>query len=387
MFRFKINKENLRGVERMTNLKRTPVFPEYEKYGAKTIDFGGWELPVQFSGIKNEHEATRTRASLFDVSHMGEIIVKGNKAAAFLQKMTTNDVSKLEPKKAQYTFLCNEKGGVVDDLIVYMLDENEYLLVVNAANTEKDYNWLVEHNDENSDEIEIINASDDYGLLAIQGPKAESILQKLTETDLSQIRPFRFEMDVALKGIEHKGLVSRSGYTGEDGFEIYIHPESVATLWNVLLDAGKEEGIVPAGLGARDTLRFEANLPLYGQELSETISPIEVGLKFAVKVDKESDFIGKAALKEQVEKGTARKIVGIEMIDKGIPRTDYEVLVEDQVIGHVTTGTQSPTLKKNIGRALIQADYAEIGTEVLVQVRKRQLRAKVVPTPFYKRGN
>jgi len=374
-------------VDGMSELKKTPVFSEYEKYGAKTIDFGGWDLPVQFSGIKEEHKATRTKASLFDVSHMGEIAVRGPKAVAFLQKMTTNDITKLEPKKAHYTFLCLDSGGVVDDLIIYMIAENDYLLVVNAANTDKDYEWLVEHNTYESSELEVTNESKDYAQLAIQGPLAESILQELTDTNLSEIKPFRFETNVAFRSIDDKGLVSRSGYTGEDGFEIYINPTSVAKLWNLVLETGKDKGLVPAGLGARDTLRFEANLPLYGQELSEKITPVEAGLKFAVKVNKEADFIGKEVLKAQVEEGTERKIVGIEMIDKGIPRTDYEVLFEDTVIGHVTSGTQSPTLNKNIGRAIIAVEHAAVGTELLIQVRKRKLKAIVVPTPFYKRDN
>ena len=371
----------------MTELKKTPVFTEYEKYGAKTIDFGGWDLPVQFSGIKEEHEATRTKASLFDVSHMGEIAVRGPKAVEYLQKMTTNDITKLEPKKAHYTFLCLESGGVLDDLIIYMLAEDDYLLVVNAANADKDYEWLVEHNTYESSELEITNESKDYAQLAIQGPLAESILQELTDTNLSEIKPFRFESNVAFHSIDDKGLVSRSGYTGEDGFEIYINPTSVGELWNLILETGKDKGVVPAGLGARDTLRFEANLPLYGQELSETITPVEAGLKFAVKVNKEADFIGKEVLKAQVEDGTERKIVGIEMIDKGIPRTDYEVLFGDTVIGHVTSGTQSPTLNKNIGRAIIAVEHATVGTELFIQVRKRRLKAIVVPTPFYKRDN
>ncbi|MHA6250988.1 glycine cleavage system aminomethyltransferase GcvT [Oceanobacillus sp. CAU 1775] len=371
----------------MTELKRTPVFPEYKAYGGKTIDFGGWDLPVQFSSIKEEHLATRTKAGLFDVSHMGEILVKGNKAAEFLQKMTTNDISKLVPNKAHYTFLCYENGGVVDDLIVYMLGDNEYLLVVNAANTEKDYEWLVKHNTYNDEEIEIVNESDNYGLLAIQGPLAEAILQEVTDTDLSSIKFFQFADEITIHSIEDKALISRSGYTGEDGFEIYISPKSVGKLWNLLLEKGKDKGLVPAGLGARDTLRFEANLPLYGQELSESITPIEAGLKFAVKVDKDSDFIGKSVIEEQINNGPERKIVGIEMIDKGIPRTGYDVIYEDKVIGSITSGTQSPTLEKNVGRAIIQTEHAEIGNELLIQVRKKQLKAKIVPTPFYKREN
>lgn len=370
----------------MSELKRTPVFSEYKAYGGKTIDFGGWDLPVQFSGIKNEHEATRTKAGLFDVSHMGEITVRGSKAAEFLQRMTTNDISKLSPKRAHYTFLCYENGGVVDDLIIYMLGENNYLLVVNAANTAKDFEWLTNHNNYDSNELELKDESDKFGLLAIQGPLAESILQEVTDTDLSEVKFFQFKDNVAIHSIEDKALISRSGYTGEDGFEIYIAPESVGKLWNLLLDKGVDKGLVPAGLGARDTLRFEANLPLYGQELTENISPIEAGLKFAVKVDKEADFIGKDALQKQVTDGPERKIVGIEMIDKGIPRTEYEVLFEDKVIGHVTSGTQSPTLGKNVGRAIIDAEYAEVGKELLIQVRKRQLKAQIVATPFYKRG-
>lgn len=370
-----------------TELRRTPVFPEYAKDGGKTIDFGGWDLPVQFSGIKEEHEATRTRAGLFDVSHMGEITVRGTKAVEFLQRMTTNDISKLTPKKAHYTFLCYEDGGVVDDLIVYMLEEDNYLLVVNAANTEKDYEWLTKHNSYDASELKVTNDSNDYAQLAIQGPFAQSILQELTNTNLDEIKFFQFATDVTFQSIEDKGLVSRSGYTGEDGFEIYISPDSAAKLWHLILEKGKGKGLVPAGLGARDTLRFEANLPLYGQELSEDISPIEAGLKFAVKVNKEAEFIGKTALKKQIDNGPARKIVGIEMIDKGIPRTNYEVLYDGKVIGHITSGTQSPTLKKNVGRAIIEAEYADVGTELLIQVRKRELKAKIVPTPFYKREN
>ncbi|ASN05253.1 glycine cleavage system aminomethyltransferase GcvT [Virgibacillus necropolis] len=366
----------------MSELKRTPIFPEYEESGAKTVDFGGWDLPVQFSGIKHEHEVTRTKAGLFDVSHMGEIIVQGEHSLDFLQRVLTNDVSKLTPKRAQYTILCYENGGTVDDLIVYMLEENNYLLVVNAANTEKDFAWLNEQNKEN---VTIDNVSKDYVQLALQGPKAESILQSVTKTNLSDIKFFRFENPVYFANIEAGAIVSRTGYTGEDGFEIYIDAASGVDLWKLLLETGKEEGIEAIGLGARDTLRFEANLALYGQELSKDITPIEAGLGFAVKVKKEADFIGKSVLKEQVENGADRKLVGIEMIDKGIPRHGYEVLIGEEEVGFVTSGTQSPTLNKNVGLVLIKSEYAEEGTEVVVQVRKRKLKAKVVKTPFYKR--
>ncbi|WP_173916166.1 glycine cleavage system aminomethyltransferase GcvT [Halobacillus sp. Marseille-Q1614] len=366
----------------MADLKRTPLFDEYQKQGAKTIDFGGWDLPVQFSSIKKEHEATRKKAGLFDVSHMGEVLVEGEGSLAFLQKMLTNDISKLEKGKAQYTIMCYEDGGTVDDLIVYMLDENNYLLVVNAANREKDVDWLKSHQEE---KVTITDVSDDYVQLALQGPHAEKTLQQLTNEDLSSIKFFRFLQDVSFKGVKDKAIVSRTGYTGEDGFEIYLPSASGPDLWQAILEAGAEYGVQPVGLGARDTLRFEANLALYGQELSAEISPLEAGLGFAVKLKKEEDFIGKEALKKQKEEGLSRKLVGIEMIDKGIPRTGYQVFDGDKEVGFVTTGTQSPTLGKNVGLALLNTKYTEAGTEVEVQVRKRKLRAKVVPTPFYKR--
>ncbi|BAC13860.1 aminomethyltransferase (glycine cleavage system T-protein) [Oceanobacillus iheyensis HTE831] len=374
------------GVDGMSEQKRTPIFTEYASHGAKTIDFGGWDLPVQFSSIKHEHEVTRTKAGLFDVSHMGEISVKGPKSESFLQYVLTNDISKLEPGKAQYTIMCYEDGGTVDDLIVYKLDDEDYLLVVNAANTEKDANWIKQKNTYSNDEIVIEDVSNQYVQLAIQGPKAVEILQKCTDENVQEIKFFRFKNNVALKGIEAKALISRTGYTGEDGFEIYIDASSGVALWKLLLEKGEANGLEPIGLGARDTLRFEANLALYGQELSKDISPIEAGLGFAVKVNKGPDFIGKEVLKNQVENGTDRKLVGIEMIDKGIPRHEYEVLKDNKEIGFITSGTQSPTLNKNVGLALINISYTEIGTEVDVKVRKRILKAKIVPTPFYKRG-
>ncbi|QTM99809.1 glycine cleavage system aminomethyltransferase GcvT [Sediminibacillus dalangtanensis] len=367
----------------MAELKRTPLFPEYEKSGAKTVDFGGWEMPVQFTGIKKEHEATRTAAGLFDVSHMGEILVEGRDAERFLQKLLTNDVYKLTPKRAQYTMMCYPDGGTVDDLIVYQLAEQKYLLVVNAANRSKDYDWLQQHK---VDGVAVKDVSDQYVQLAVQGPKAETILQKMTNADLSSIRFFRFEMDVPFTDVKGTAIVARTGYTGEDGFEIYIEPEAGVQLWRRLLEEGASDGLQPVGLGARDTLRFEANLALYGQELSPEITPIEAGLGFAVKTEKEADFIGKDVLKKQKENGPPRKLVGIEMIDKGIPRTSYKVYAGEEEIGFITTGTQSPTLKKNIGLALIRANHATQGEEVFVQVRKRLLKAKVVPTPFYKRS-
>lgn len=365
----------------MSDLKRTPLFPVYAQYGGKTIDFGGWELPVQFSGIGAEHEAVRTKAGLFDVSHMGEVEVKGNGALYYLQRLTTNDVSKLEVNQAQYGAMCYPDGGTVDDLLVYKYADDHYLLVINAGNIDKDVAWMQENV---TDDVEISNISPQVAQLAIQGPLAETILQKLTATDLSKIGTFRFQRDVEVAGM--KTLVSRTGYTGEDGFEIYLASEEAITLWNKLMEAGQAEGLLACGLGARDTLRFEAKLPLYGQELSKDITPIEAGIGFAVKVDKEVPCIGNDVLKEQKANGAPRKLVGIEMIDRGIPRTHYPVYAGDQLIGEVTTGTQSPTLKKNVGLALIKSEHAAIGTELDVEIRGKRLKAQVVAAPFYKRS-
>ncbi|MBC2046617.1 glycine cleavage system aminomethyltransferase GcvT [Listeria booriae] len=361
----------------LTELKKTPIFPLYEKYGAKTIDFGGWDLPVQFQGIKAEHEAVRTNAGLFDVSHMGEVTVKGAGSLDFLQKMFSNDISKLKPGKAQYNIMCYETGGVVDDLVVYMIAENDYLLVVNAANTDKDYEWLAEHA---TDDVNVQNVSLEYGQLALQGPNAEAVLAKLTDADLGALGFFGFVDNVEVAGVQ--ALVSRSGYTGEDGFEIYTKAEDAPAVWEAIL----KEDVLPIGLGARDTLRFEANLALYGQELSKDISPLEAGVGFAVKLQKEADFLGKKALIAQKEAGLTRKSVGIELIDRGIPRHDYKVFAGDKEIGIVTSGTQSPTLGKNLGLALIDIDYTALDSLVEVEVRNKKLQAKVVPTPFYKRA-
>lgn len=364
----------------MSQLKKTPLHDIYQEYGGKTIDFGGWALPVQFSSIKEEHEAVRTKAGLFDVSHMGEIEVKGQDSLRYLQKMMTNDVAKLKMFGAQYTAMCYENGGTVDDLLIYKMTEDEYLLVVNAANIEKDYQWLQNHLE---GKVELKNLSEDMSQLALQGPMAEVVLQKITDVDLSEIGFFKFNQTVNING--KNALVSRTGYTGEDGFEIYCQNEDAVFLWQSILEAGKEDGVLPCGLGARDTLRFEANLALYGQELSSEISPLEAGIGFAVKVNKEEDFIGKAALKSQKENGLSRKIVGIEMIERGIPRHGYAVYADDQRIGEVTTGTQSPTLKKNIGLALLESPYTALDSEVEVEIRNKRVRAKVIATPFYKK--
>ncbi|MEB3100178.1 glycine cleavage system aminomethyltransferase GcvT [Ferviditalea candida] len=363
----------------MNAMKRTPLYPVYVKHGAKTIDFGGWELPVQFAGIQKEHEAVRTKAGLFDVSHMGEIRVTGSDSFAFLQHLLSNDLSKLQPYQAQYTLMCYPDGGVVDDLLVYKYADDHYMLVVNASNTSKDFDWLQKHAE---GDVRLEDISERTALIALQGPAALTIMKKLTEAPLEELRPFRFVPEAQAGG--HTVMISRTGYTGEDGFEIYLPAEDAPELWEKLLEKGGEDGLLPAGLGARDTLRFEAALPLYGQELSSGISPLEAGLGMFVKLDK-GDFIGREALAEQKRHGTRRRLVGIEMIERGIPRSHYPVFAGDRQIGEVTTGTQSPTFKTNIGLALIDTAYASAGTEVAVEIRGKKLKAKVVATPFYRR--
>ncbi|MGX9135247.1 glycine cleavage system aminomethyltransferase GcvT [Rummeliibacillus sp. JY-2-4R] len=362
-----------------TELKHTPLFDSYAKYGGKTIDFGGWDLPVQFSSIKAEHEAVRKNAGLFDVSHMGEIFVEGSDSLAYLQNLVTNDVSKVAINQTQYTTMCYEDGGVVDDLLIYKLEEAKYLLVVNAANIEKDFDWMKK---QAFGDVTITNRSSEFGQLALQGPIALEVLQQLTETNLQEIKPFRLQQHVNIKGYDT--LVSRTGYTGEDGFEIYASNDAIVALWDLILQAGESKGVLPCGLGARDTLRFESCLPLYGQELSNTISPLEAGINFVVKLNKE-DFIGKDALLAQKENGVPRKSIGIEMIDKGIPRHGYKVYKGEEEIGEVTTGTQSPLTKRNIGLALVKSEYAVVGQELEIEIRNRRLKVKTVETPFYKR--
>lgn len=361
----------------MTELQKTPIHPIYEKYGAKTIDFGGWDLPVQFSGIKAEHEAVRTDVGLFDVSHMGEVLVEGSDSTAYLQYLLSNDIEKIKIGKAQYNIMCYENGGTVDDLVVYKITETKYILVVNAANTEKDYEWMVKNVFGN---VTVTNVSSMYGQLALQGPNAEKVLTKLTDIDLSSISFFGFVEDANVAGV--KTIISRSGYTGEDGFEIYMQSDDAIKVFEAIM----AEGVLPIGLGARDTLRLEAVLALYGQELSQEITPLEAGLNFAVKLNKETDFIGKEALVKQKEAGLTRKLVGIELIERGIPRHDYSVFQKDKKIGIITSGTQSPTLGTNIGLALLETPYTELGQEVEVGIRTKKIKAKVIATPFYKRA-
>lgn len=358
-------------------MKKTPLYEKHIQLKGKMIDFGGWSLPVEYTGIIPEHEAVRTKAGIFDVSHMGEITVKGEDSEKYLQMLLTNDISLLNNNQIAYTAMCYPHGGVVDDLLVYKYSNTDYLLVVNASNTEKDYQWMKENIFGNT---EILNVSENYAQLALQGPLAETILQKLTSKNLNEIEFYYFSDNVKVGNIE--ALVSRTGYTGEDGFELYFAYDKAEEMWDLILEAGKDEGLIPAGLGARDTLRFEASLPLYGHELNENITPLEAGLGFFVKLNKEN-FIGKEALARQKSEGLQRKIVGFEMIDRGIPRNNYEVYAEGKKIGYVTTGSFSPTLKKNIGLALIDSAYSKEGTEIEILIRNKNSKAKVIKKPFY----
>ncbi|NGZ73746.1 glycine cleavage system aminomethyltransferase GcvT [Saccharibacillus alkalitolerans] len=364
----------------MTSLKRTPLYPLYAETGEpRCIDFGGWELPVQFYGIQKEHEAVRERAGLFDVSHMGEFMLGGEGACGFISSLTTGDIAALEDGQAVYTFMCYENGGVVDDLIVYRLQEEQYMLVVNAGNLDKDADWIKSRLPQG---IEFRDVSGDTALIALQGPAALQVLQKVSDTEgLQQLKPFRFIRRGAVGGAP--ALISRTGYTGEDGFELYVSSAEAAGIWRALIAAGEEFGLLPCGLGARDTLRFEAKLPLYGQELSADITPLEAGLSYFVKLGK-GDFVGREALAAQKEAGVPRKLVGLEMIDRGIARSHYPVFAEGRQIGEVTTGTQSPTLKRNLALALIETEFASIGTEVEVEIRGKKLKAEIVKAPFYK---
>ncbi|NLU47745.1 MAG: glycine cleavage system aminomethyltransferase GcvT [Syntrophomonadaceae bacterium] len=360
------------------SLKRTPLYEIHQRYGGKMIDFGGWELPVQYASIIQEHHMVREKAGIFDVSHMGEIEVTGEKAEGFVRYLMTNDVTRLKDKQVQYTLMCYPDGGVVDDLLVYRFSQQHYLLVVNASNTEKDYQWILSHAPEG---IQVANVSDQYAQIAVQGPKAQEILQKISDTDLSQIRFFWFEPQVKLAGIQC--MVSRTGYTGEDGFEIYLPAAEAAELWERIMEAGGED-IGPAGLGARDTLRFEAKLPLYGQELGPDITPLEAVLGHFVKLDS-GDFIGRDALLKQRDEGIKHSLAEFEMIGRGIPRSHYEVYKNGEKIGYVTSGAYAPTLGKPMGLALIESRWSEPGEDIDIMIRYKLIPARVTRGAFYKR--
>src|SRR3989440_8640054 len=364
----------------VTTLKRTPLYAEHLALGARLVPFSGWEMPVQYSSILEEHRAVRTRAGLFDVSHMGEFKVEGPDSQAFLQHLVPNDVARLADRQALYTQLCLPDGGTIDDLIIYRLADNHYMLVVNAGNIDKDFAW-VEQQTKGFD-VNLANQSDATALLALQGPEAQAILQPLTDTDLASIRYYHFEPGM-VDGINC--IISRTGYTGEDGFELYCAPVDVPKLWNDLLAAGKPHGLLPAGLGARDTLRLEAGFCLYDHELTEQINPLEARLGWTVKFDK-GDFIGRDALLKVKEQGLRRKLIGIELLERGVPRGGYAIYENDQPIGVLTSGAPGPSVHKQIGMGYVDAAHAEVGKNVQIDIRGRRTAAQIVALPFYKRN-
>ncbi|GET26225.1 glycine cleavage system aminomethyltransferase GcvT [Prolixibacter sp. NT017] len=359
-------------------MKRTAFFDIHNSNGAKIVEFAGFEMPIEYSGIKDEHMTVRNGVGVFDVSHMGEFWVTGPQALAFIQKVTSNDASKLAPGQAQYSCLPNGKGGIVDDLLVYCFEPEKYLLVVNAANIDKDWQWLVS---QNTEEAEMLNASDEISQLAIQGPKATGILQKLTNVDLSSIKFYTFTVG-EFAGVPDV-IISATGYTGAGGFELYFNNKDAEAIWNAIFEAGKEEGIKPIGLGARDTLRLEMGYCLYGNDIDDTTSPIEAGLGWITKFTDEKNFIDKDVLIRQKEEGVTRRLRGFEMIDRGIPRHGYEIVNEDdEVIGEVTSGSMSPVRGIGIGMGYVKTGYTKFGTEIFIRVRNKKLKAKVVKLPF-----
>ena len=361
----------------MADEKKTPLFEQHKELGATIVPFAGWSMPVQYTNVIDEHLTTRNSVGLFDISHMGEFMVSGKGSLKFLQSVVTNDIAALKIKQACYNCLCYENGSVIDDLFVYRMGEEEFFIVVNAGTIQKDLDWL---NSQKPGSVTIRNMSDELAKLDLQGPKAQATLQKLTQYNLSDIKRFRAEY-IDIENIQLKVLVSRTGYTGEDGFEIYCKPENAANIWIDLLDAGKEFNIKPCGLGARDTLRVEACYSLYGHELNDTITPIEAGLKFIVKFNK--DFIGKTILQKQDEEGTEKKLICFTMNEKAVPREHYKIQKDEKEIGEVSSGTFSPVMKKGIGMGFIASEQGELGTEIDILIRGKVYKATITKRPFY----
>jgi aminomethyltransferase len=357
--------------------KRTPLFAVHKALGARLIPFGGWEMPVEYSGIAKEHDAVRTAAGLFDVSHMGEFEIRGPEALALIQHLTTNDAAKLKDGQAQYSALAYPHGGVVDDILVYRHNAENFMMVVNAANIGKDFDWINSHN---RLDASVENLSDETALLALQGPKAAAILQPLTGVRLDTIQHYHFTRG---KVLNVDAIVSRTGYTGEDGFELYLSAENSEPVWKGILDAGTPQGLLPAGLGARNTLRLEARMLLYGNDIDGTTSLLEAGLGWIVKFEK-GEFIGHEALLKQKKEGIKRRLVGFEMLGRDIARDHYPVFIHNKEVGHVTSGSPSITLKKNIGLAYLPAEHASLGVTFHVSVRNKLSEARIVRTPFYR---
>jgi aminomethyltransferase len=361
-------------------MKYTAFNEIHKKLGGRLVPFAGFEMPVEYSGINEEHITVREKLGIFDVSHMGEIWIKGPNAKAFVQKVTTNDVNKLQPGKIQYSCFPNGKGGIVDDLLVYCFENARYLLVVNASNTDKDFNWLMS---QNIDGAIIENASDRFSQVAVQGPLALKALQKLTSIDLSKMQYYTFTTG-EFAGVKDV-IISATGYTGAGGFELYFGNDVAAGVWNKIMEAGKEFGIKPIGLAARDTLRLEMGYCLYGNDINDTTSPLEAGLDWITKFAPGKDFIDRKFFEMQKMEGVKKKLVGFLMIDRGIPRQHYEVVNSSgETIGEVTSGTMSPMLKQGIGMAYIKTAFSETGNEIFIRIRNKDLKASIVTFPFYK---
>lgn len=358
-------------------MKHTSLFSHHQALGAKLVPFAGFAMPLQYEGIIKEHLAVRTTAGVFDVSHMGEFIVKGKNAEKFLNYVTINDVNKLEISQAQYSAMCYDDGGIIDDLLIYRYSDY-YMLVVNAANIEKDFNWLNEHL---FDEVTLENRSDEISLIALQGPKSREILSKISESDINDL-PFYHFIEGRVAGCDVTN--ARTGYTGELGFEIYGKNEDIPKVWDALFNIGKPMGLVPVGLAARDTLRLEMKFCLYGNDIDKTTHPYEAGLGWITKVDKEN-FIGRKAIIDRKENMT-RRLVCVEMLDKAIPRQGYEIFIDEEKVGYFTSGGQSPSLQKGIGLAYINRPHTKSGTEIEVEIRGKRKRAVIVKPPFYKDG-
>jgi len=366
-----------------SQLKQTPLNAIHRQMGGRMVDFGGWDMPVQYpAGTIEEHLRTRTHAGLFDVSHMGEIEVKGPDAIKFVNRISSNDVTKLVDGQAQYSALTTPQGTVIDDLLVYRLSSAHLLLVVNASTTEKDWEWILSQ--QAGEYVALENVSPDYCQIALQGPDAQSILQKLTDLPLADIKYYHFTHG-SVDGV--RGIVSRTGYTGEDGFEVYAPADRAEQLWNKILDAGQADtptGVLPCGLAARNTLRLEAGMSLYGNDIDETTTLLEANLGWICKLDK-GDFTGREALAAQKAEGVKRKLVGFEVTDRGIARDHQEIVIDGNRVGHVTSGSPAPFLKKNIGLAYVPVEYASVGQAIQIDVRGRLVGAQITKTPFYKR--
>jgi aminomethyltransferase len=359
--------------------KRTPLHSRHRELGGRMVEFAGWEMPVQYTGVIEEHRAVRTAAGLFDVSHMGEVRVRGAGAEGLLQRLTPNDVARLAPGRAHYSGLLTESGTYIDDLLIYRLAADDFLVVVNASNAERDFAWIAEHAAGSGAQVE--DAGERYALLALQGPRALDILAPLVPPGAAALRYYGF---LAGEVAGRPALISRTGYTGEDGFELYLEPQDAPAVWDRLLETGARQGLVPAGLGARDTLRLEAAMALYGHELDESTTPLEAGLAWVVKLDK-GDFLGRDALAAQRAQGLRRQLAGFEVLGRGIARQSHRVLHQGNAVGTVTSGTFSPTLEKALGMAYLPPALAAPGTPVSIEVRGKELPARVVEMPFYRR--